>query len=52
MFNALGQQVKQMANISVNYVILSRADLSNGLYFVQLIEDGKTIAAENLIIGD
>jgi hypothetical protein len=50
--NATGQLVKEVKNISGNSVTLFRGDLPNGIYFVQLEEDGKIIAVEKLVVGD
>lgn len=50
--NYLGQTVKQLKNISGHTVTLHRDNLPSGLYFVRLIEENKTIAADRLIITD
>lgn len=49
-YNSFGQAVKQVNNISGQSVILSRDNLSVGIYFVRLTEDNKTIAVDKLVI--
>ena len=51
-YNSFGQQVKQLKNISGQTIILQRDDLSNGLYYINLTQDNKTITTEKLIIID
>jgi Secretion system C-terminal sorting domain len=51
-YNAYGQTVKQINNISGHTIPLYRGNLSSGLYFIRLIEEDKIIAVEKLIITD
>jgi hypothetical protein len=50
--NIFGQTVKQIKNINGQTVTFSCDNLANGLYFVRLIEDNKTLKTERLIIID
>ncbi|MEP7197795.1 MAG: T9SS type A sorting domain-containing protein [Saprospiraceae bacterium] len=50
--NCFGQTVKQIKNISGQAVILSRDNLSNGVYFVRLIQDNKVIKTKRILITD
>lgn len=50
--NCLSRTVKQINNISGHTVFLSRDKLASGIYFIQLRQDNKLIAAKKLIITD
>jgi hypothetical protein len=52
LYNAYGQSLKQINNISGNTVALTRDHLPNGLYFMRLTEENKIIAEEPLLITD
>jgi photosystem II stability/assembly factor-like uncharacterized protein len=52
LYNSLGQQVKQIINISGQTVTLHRDNLSSGLYYLQLTQDNQTIATDKLVITD
>lgn len=51
-YNSYGQEVKTIQNISGNTIVLSRENLTSGLYFVHLIQNNQLIAANKLIIND
>jgi hypothetical protein len=51
-FNAYGQTIKQMKNISGHTITFSRENLPNGLYFFQLTDENKIIAIEKVLICD
>jgi hypothetical protein len=51
-YNSLGQEVKQIKNISGNTFIIERDNLHAGLYFINLAEGNKIIATEKLVISD
>lgn len=51
-YNSIGQQVKQINNISGQSIILQRDNLPSGLYFIRLMEVDKSIATDKLIITD
>ena len=50
--NIFGQTVKQIKNINGQTVVLSRDNLSSGLYFIRLTQDSKVITADKLAITD
>lgn len=50
--NYFGQIVKQIKNISGESITLTRDNLPNGLYFVQLIEENRIVAVSKLVIND
>ena len=52
LYNAYGQSLKQINNISGNTIALSRDHLPSGLYFMRLTEENKIIAEEQLLITD
>ncbi len=52
MYDAYGQQVKQIKNISGQTITLHRDNLPSGLYFLRLTENNKTFAIEKLLITD
>lgn len=48
--NCFGQTVSQMKNINGKTAVFSFENLPQGLYFVRILEDNKTIATKKLII--
>jgi hypothetical protein len=50
--NSIGQNVKQIKNISGYTITLSRDNLKSGLYFVLLTQKNKTILVDKLMIAD
>jgi hypothetical protein len=51
-YNSYGIALKQINNISGKTVTLFRENLPNGVYFIRMIDENKTIAVEKLIITD
>lgn len=51
-YNAMGQLVNEIDNISGNSFNISRDQLTTGFYFIKLIEDNKIIATEKFILSD
>ncbi len=51
-FNAFGQTLKQINNISGQTISLNRENLPSGIYFIGLTEYNKIISIEKLIIVD
>jgi hypothetical protein len=51
-YNAYGQLVKEINNISGQEITLHRDHLACGLYFIRLTEDNQTISTEKLLIKD
>lgn len=51
-YNAYGQQVKQIKNISGQTITLGRDNLPSGLYFIRLIQENKTFISDKLVITD
>jgi hypothetical protein len=51
-YDAYGQDVKEVENFSGNTLTLSRDNLPSGIYFIRLTEENKTIAIEKLILID
>ncbi|MBI3502793.1 MAG: T9SS type A sorting domain-containing protein [Bacteroidetes bacterium] len=49
--NQLGQEVKTIENISGQTIQISCTDLSEGLYFVHLKQEGKILAVQKLVMG-
>jgi hypothetical protein len=52
LYNAFGQKVKQIINISGQAVIIHRDNLPSGLYYLKLTQDNQTIATDKLVIKD
>lgn len=52
LYNSLGQQVRQVSNISGQTLTLQRDNLPSGLYYLQLTQDNQTIATDKLVIAD
>ncbi|HSH64337.1 MAG TPA: T9SS type A sorting domain-containing protein, partial [Bacteroidia bacterium] len=50
-FNIRGQQVKTMKNISGKEIKFFRDDLSNGIYFMRLMENNKLIVADKFVVN-
>ncbi len=51
-YNSIGQEVRQVKNISGETVSLNRDGLPAGLYFIQLSQEGKAIITEKIVITD
>lgn len=51
-YNAMGQQVKQLKNITGKTITLRRDNLSAGLYFIRLTQDGITLSTDKILITD
>jgi|GEM_PF-497282 len=49
-YNSVGQQVKQIKNISGHIITLSRDNLPCGMYFIELTQDNKIFATDKLVI--
>lgn len=49
-YNALGEQVKQLQNVSGNKFIINRDGLENGVYLVR-IEEGEAVVTARLVAG-
>jgi hypothetical protein len=51
-YNSYGHLVKQIKNISGQSFTLAREDLSGGLYFIRLEQDGEILATDKLVVTD
>lgn len=51
-YNSLGKIVQQQKEISGQTFTLSRENLPNGIYFIRLTDENKTIAEEKIFITD
>jgi hypothetical protein len=51
-YNSYGQQVKQLTNLNGQGIIFNRDNLRKGIYFLQLSEENKIVAASKIIITD
>lgn len=51
-YNAFGQEMKIVKNISGQTIKLQRDNLQNGIYFIRVTQDNKVIATDKLIITD
>jgi hypothetical protein len=51
-YNSMGQEVKQIKNISGNSFNIERDNLHAGLYFINLAEGDKIISTEKFVISD
>ena len=51
-FNSIGQLIKEKENIHGQNIIINRETLNSGIYFAQLIENGKIISTNKIIILD
>jgi uncharacterized repeat protein (TIGR01451 family) len=49
-YDMLGQKLKAINHISGDKVVINRGNISNGIYFIRLIQDNKIIAAGKIII--
>lgn len=52
MYNAHGQQVKQIENISGQQITLHRDNLPGGLYFIRMTQDNKLLSTHKIIVSD
>ncbi len=51
LYNAVGQVVREISNLSGQRIILSRENLSSGLYFMQLFEKGKLVKSSKVLLN-
>ncbi len=51
-YNRLGEEVRQIKNISGTSISITRDDLPRGFYFIRIRENNKTIGVEKIIISD
>jgi photosystem II stability/assembly factor-like uncharacterized protein len=51
-YNLLGQNVKQIDNLSGHSVIVHRGNLPGGQYFFRMIQDGQIVASDKFLITD
>ncbi len=52
LYNLYGQTAKQFVIRNSASFVISRDGLPSGLYFIRLVQDGKTVATDKLIITD
>jgi hypothetical protein len=52
LYNSLGQQINQIKNINGQTVSIHCENVPNGLYYMQLTQDNKTVATHKLVITD
>ena len=52
LYNSKGQKVREEKNLKEQTVFIDRGNLSNGLYFLQIKQDGKASVTKKLIIID
>ncbi len=50
-YNAVGQLVREINNISGLRIILNRENLNSGLYFIQLFEKGKLVKSSKVLVN-
>jgi len=51
-YNSLGQEMKQLKNISGQTIVLNRDNFVGGLYYVRLTESDQLIASEKFVVSD
>jgi hypothetical protein len=51
-YNLVGQQVKQIKNVSGQTITFHRDNLPSGLYFIRMTQDNKIISTDKLVITD
>jgi len=51
-YNSLGQQVKQLQNISDQIITFHRGDLPNGMYSIHLLQDNKVVGVKKIVLTD
>ncbi len=51
-YNVFGQEVKKISNIFDQEILISRNNLSGGIYFLQLTEGNKITAIHKLVINE
>lgn len=52
LYDTFGKQVKEMKNLSGPTILLQRDNLKDGVYYVRLLQDNKTIMTGKLIISN
>jgi uncharacterized delta-60 repeat protein len=51
-YNLFGEQIKQIENINVQSITLSRNNLPNGFYFIHLTQDNKVLSRKECLVVD
>ncbi|MDP2388536.1 MAG: LamG-like jellyroll fold domain-containing protein [Bacteroidota bacterium] len=51
-YNSIGQEVKQIRNISGEEITIERDDLPTGMYIISLSQDNRKIAIKKMVITD
>lgn len=51
-FNSIGQLVRETSNLNGKNVSLNKENLQPGIYFIQLLHEGKTTTTKKIIITD
>jgi len=51
-YNSFGQRVKQFDNLSGQTIVLHRDNLTNGMYFIRLMQDNKILFIGKVVITD
>lgn len=51
MYNSIGQMVKEINHLNGNKITLNKGNLSNGIYLIQLFENGKVLTSEKVLIN-
>ncbi|MDB5285042.1 MAG: hypothetical protein JWO06_4117 [Bacteroidota bacterium] len=52
LYNALGQEVKRISDVSGSSIILNRNNILAGVYFIRLMEGNKTTVTAKVVIAD
>ena len=51
LYNAVGQLVREINNLSGQHIALKRENLNSGLYFIQLFEKGKLVKSSKVLVN-
>lgn len=52
LFDQSGRLVRENAAITTNQIVLDRTGLASGVYFAQLLKNGKAVSTQKLVIKD
>ncbi|MCF6132171.1 T9SS type A sorting domain-containing protein [Flavobacterium wongokense] len=52
MYNSIGQLIREIADVNGDTAIIKRENLNNGVYFVQVVQEGKLLSTNKIIVAD
>jgi hypothetical protein len=51
LYNSIGQKIRSISNVNGNDFEIQKAELTDGIYFIELVQDGNLLARKKLVIA-